>query len=948
MRGSWQNGIDWIGYHCDEFVLLTQKPNGRAPLVRTAPHVIYFDWFLDLRSGGPPGYLANLREGLRTIGCDAFDFVVREKDWKAAGPDRKTEELKKPLFFDETATNFEKFQALRNKIAFVTRHDWLRVTPEELLRINPQARRTVHAHTTIDLVKLHNTLSTHGMRHRVDLVLMSHSPESPAKEWAEVEQDQGAPVSLVRQYYEAYKNLDYLAFHYADTLLFPCAEAEEAYAATITEFSSVFRQKRRLYIPTGAAPPAETDTGAKALRQQHDLEEKFVVSYVGRHNSVKGYDTLCKVGARMLAEYADIAFLIGGREGPLPAPRANRWIEHGWTKTPGDIVKASDVFVLPNKQTYFDLMLLEVLSCSVPVICSKTGGNKHFEGQSTGILFFNTIEELEQLILHIRQMPQEKRKALGSENRRLYDQWYGTEQFARRFETAFQEPASVAVPVRPATPGTKDAVSRTVSIIVPIYNVESYLEACLQSLERQTHDACEFLLIDDGSTDGSSNIAARFSEQNERFVYYRKPNGGLSDARNFGIDRATGEWICFVDSDDMVSENYISELLSSAEQAGSGLAVCGVANVDDSGNVIGRSSGFIDDSNVYPFWSDNMIASNLQVVTSIYPSAWNKIYHKSVVEGIRFNCGLYYEDHPFFYKIFTRIARFGFVAEPLYLHRTRATGRITSDGSRRCIDIFTVLDIVESVLRARFAWRDVFPFLVRLQIRLTWERSWAISSEQMRYEIADNLRMRLDRLMVTREHALTYKDNIVESDFVSFVYDVTNEREFWKAERKFSHKSLDRISVRQVAPPRELFPWPMVSLDSSGGFILVHPTDVGTTVAAIEGLGFFGAMTFSCQVALESEGASATRFRLLAVPFAIEADQADLLLEGTHPAVLAMTEWMVVEPLEAVELELRIGTGSPSLVIYALSEVAPGGNMNSCWLRVRAIKFEPPLGVAVQ
>ena len=105
-----------------------------------------------------------------------------------------------------------------------------------------------------------------------------------------------------------------------------------------------------------------------------------------------------------------------------------------------------------------------------------------------------------------------------------------------------------------------------ISVIVPVYNVENYLEKCLNSLVNQTLEEIEILVINDGSTDDSQKIIDEFQEKfSQKIKAFSKENGGLSDARNFGIDRATGNFLAFVDSDDYISENMLQEMYDLAK-----------------------------------------------------------------------------------------------------------------------------------------------------------------------------------------------------------------------------------------------------------------------------------------------------------------------------------------------------------------------------------------------
>lgn len=104
------------------------------------------------------------------------------------------------------------------------------------------------------------------------------------------------------------------------------------------------------------------------------------------------------------------------------------------------------------------------------------------------------------------------------------------------------------------------------SIIVPVYNVKPYLERCLRSLERQSEKNIEIILVNDGSTDGSEQICIRHAKEDSRIRFFSKENGGLSSARNLGLEHARGKYVCFVDSDDIVSDDFVSEIVKSTEK----------------------------------------------------------------------------------------------------------------------------------------------------------------------------------------------------------------------------------------------------------------------------------------------------------------------------------------------------------------------------------------------
>ena len=103
-----------------------------------------------------------------------------------------------------------------------------------------------------------------------------------------------------------------------------------------------------------------------------------------------------------------------------------------------------------------------------------------------------------------------------------------------------------------------------ISVIVPVYNVEKYLPQCLDSIKNQTYTNLEIILVDDGSTDSSESICEDYAKSDSRIKLYHKENGGLSDARNYGIERASGQYFTFIDSDDYITKDYVSYLLELA------------------------------------------------------------------------------------------------------------------------------------------------------------------------------------------------------------------------------------------------------------------------------------------------------------------------------------------------------------------------------------------------
>ncbi len=276
----------------------------------------------------------------------------------------------------------------------------------------------VHFHETSELYKQRGNLKNY----RGTVILTSHCPVPYHRE--RYLGFSRAEKVLYRAMYSRLKGVDRYAFSRADYIFFPCQEAEEPYADTWPEFSTIADTKRDAfrYVLTGIPPAKAAKTRAQVCEMCGIDEGRFIVSYVGRHNKVKGYARLLRIGEQVLSQHPDVQFLVAGKETPLHGLQHERWHEVGWTTDPHSYIAASDVFVLPNEATYFDIVMLEVLSLGCIVVASRTGGNKYFEKNGVeGIFLFDTEEEAVAHIAAIKAMTPEQRAALGAKNKAYYE-----------------------------------------------------------------------------------------------------------------------------------------------------------------------------------------------------------------------------------------------------------------------------------------------------------------------------------------------------------------------------------------------------------------------------------------------------------------------------------------------------------------------------------------------
>lgn len=179
-----------------------------------------------------------------------------------------------------------------------------------------------------------------------------------------------------------------------------------------------------------------------------------------------------------------------------------------------------------------------------------------------------------------------------------------------------------------------------ISVIVPVYNVEKYLKRCIESILQQTFKEFELLLIDDGSTDLSGKICDESSEDDKRIIVYHKKNGGLSDARNYGINRAKGKYVTFIDSDDYIGPTFLEYLHKSCQKYNAMIAV---------GASFFSYSEDLDcfnehENSTFECYTSEEAIKEICLNKKFGMSAWGKLYDKKLFDSIQFPIGVLYED----------------------------------------------------------------------------------------------------------------------------------------------------------------------------------------------------------------------------------------------------------------------------------------------------------------
>lgn len=244
------------------------------------------------------------------------------------------------------------------------------------------------------------------------------------------------------------------------------------------------------------------------------------------------------------------------------------------------------------------------------------------------------------------------------------------------------------------------AQNPTLSVIVPVYRVEQYLEKCIRSILGQTMADLELILVDDGSPDGCPALCDAAAEQDPRVRVIHQKNGGLSAARNAGLDIARGEWIGFVDSDDFVALDLYRTLLDRVRADGTKLAICSLVYVDENGVPLPNKPS--------PITKDEVV-SREQALNRMFGSrfwyyvvAYTRLYHRSLFEDLRFPAGRVHEDEFAAHHLLWKCSKISLVAQGLYFYVQRS-GSIMANGftAKRLDAALAYLDRTEFALEHR-------------------------------------------------------------------------------------------------------------------------------------------------------------------------------------------------------------------------------------------------------
>lgn len=253
---------------------------------------------------------------------------------------------------------------------------------------------------------------------------------------------------------------------------------------------------------------------------------------------------------------------------------------------------------------------------------------------------------------------------------------------------------------------------KTVSIIIPVYNVEKYLPECLDSVVNQTYKELQIIVVDDGSTDSSGEICDQYAEKDNRITVIHQVNAGAANAKNTGLDNVKGEYLAFVDSDDWVELNWIETLINAMEKYDVDVVECGFDNI---------FVNAVEEGKVYKeeilTTEDYFKQYNENWVSVIF---WNKLFRAELTDGIRFRKERRCIDDEFYtYKVVSNGKRLARVKDILYHYRQRETSAVHQNEKKS----LQMTDDALDVLKERYNWVTTrFPDLKKQYLKSDIDR----------------------------------------------------------------------------------------------------------------------------------------------------------------------------------------------------------------------------------
>lgn len=285
-----------------------------------------------------------------------------------------------------------------------------------------------------------------------------------------------------------------------------------------------------------------------------------------------------------------------------------------------------------------------------------------------------------------------------------------------------------------------------ISVIIPIYNKEKYLECCLESVISQTYKKLEIVLVDDGSTDDSQKICEQYAKEDLRIKVFHKSNGGVSEARNFGIEHSKGQYITFVDSDDKVTEDYVEFLWKLIENGKYNMSVCSLYIYFGSNNhIVAQGNGQRE------ILSSKQCIERMCYDNEVVACVCAKMMHRDLFHNIKFPIGKLFEDIGTSYRLFEENMEIACGFSPKYYYCIRPNSIVTSSFNMKKLDMLEMTDQMAAYVNEKYP--DLKVATIRRQVYARF------STLNQMAQIADMDDIKHEMILFIRSHAKEIMQN---------------------------------------------------------------------------------------------------------------------------------------------------------------------------------------------
>jgi len=392
--------------------------------------ILIWDMFPLSNTGGPSGYLYNIKEYLCNNSSDQISFLsdLLKSDGRSLPWDKQQIRKTPNCRIEQILYQLEKVYRL------CLRPFW-KIEYRELSNIEIDKFDYVHVHIITHVSQFRKLFPSYKGK----LILTIHCPCTWTEEILSYTASNKSKLNnLTRKIRPLILKEECKAYKSADYIMFPCAGAKEPYFKE-PRVKLVFEEikDKFFYVPSAILDYCVNNDCFQRFSELGIPQNAFVITFFGRHNEVKGYDVLIEAGLRLLDTYDNLYILCAGK-GNIDPPSHPRWIELGFINNVDDLLSQASLYILPNKETYFDLITLQVLRAGVPLLLSTTGGNKYFQelpkNEIDGLIYFPS-EDIDDIvrkacdIIELHENNNDGYQMMRKDNRTLFERYFTLKKY---------------------------------------------------------------------------------------------------------------------------------------------------------------------------------------------------------------------------------------------------------------------------------------------------------------------------------------------------------------------------------------------------------------------------------------------------------------------------------------------------------------------------------------